>query len=105
VPRVLRAHVIARWNADFTWSFMEPRIHARGFAQQTGPLEAEDGVVLDLAFRGELPVKLVWMSRAAALGDLAATVGHATVERSRTIDRIKRNASVPSPHIGISSRS
>jgi GNAT superfamily N-acetyltransferase len=105
VPRVLRAQVLARWNAAFTWSFMEPHIHTRGFAQRSGPLEAEDGVMLHLAFRGDLPAKLVWMSRAASLADIAAAVAQPTAEMLRGMERLSRYVSVPSPRIGTSSRS
>lgn len=79
ISRVCAAYALTRWNTDFTWGFVEPRMHAAGLSQAYGPHEAADGLTVRLAWRNNLRLVLVWMSADALLADLARRLGDATM--------------------------
>ena len=79
ISRVCAAYALTRWDTAFTWGLVEPRLHAGGLSQAYGPHAVAEGVMLHLAFRGDLPAVLIWMSAEALLADLARSVDHAPV--------------------------
>lgn len=104
VPRISRAYALTRWDIASNWSLMEPKIHALGLAQASGPFRVEDGVMLHLAFRGDLPALLMWMTREAMIADMAAAVDQAVRENALRMETASTIMSPRSRH-GISSRS
>ncbi|MGO8920288.1 MAG: hypothetical protein ACLQJR_30680 [Stellaceae bacterium] len=79
ISRVCAAYALTRWNTDFTWGFVEPRMHAAGLSQAYGPHEAADGLTVRLAWRSNLRLVLVWMSTSALLADLARGLNDTTM--------------------------
>jgi hypothetical protein len=79
ISRITAAYAHTRWNTGFTWGLVEPRLHALGVSRAYGPHDVAEGVMLRLAFRGDLPAVLIWMKTDALLADLARTVGQATM--------------------------
>ena len=79
ISRITAAYAHTRWNTGFTWGLVEPRLHALGVSRAYGPHDAAEGVMLRLAFRGDLPAVLIWMKTDALLADLARTVDQATM--------------------------
>jgi hypothetical protein len=104
VPRVSRAYALTRWDIATNWSLMEPKIHALGLAEASGPFRVEEGVMLRLAFRGELPALLMWMSREAMVADMAAAVDQ-TVRENALRSETLSNTMSPRSRQGMSSRS
>ncbi|HXZ00636.1 MAG TPA: hypothetical protein VEI03_11590 [Stellaceae bacterium] len=74
ISHICAAYGHTRWNTEFTWGFMEPRMHARGLSRAYGPHAAAEGLLVRLPFRGDLPTVLLWMTTEALLKDLAASV-------------------------------
>ena len=74
ISHVCAAYAHTRWNTEFTWGFMTPRMHAGGLSRAYGPHEAADGLLVRMPFRGDLPTVLLWMRTGALLADLAASV-------------------------------
>lgn len=79
VSRVCAGYALTRWDTAFTWGLVEPRLHVGGLSQAYGPHSVAEGVMLHLAFRGDLPAVLIWMSAEALLADLARSIDHAPV--------------------------
>lgn len=79
ISRVCAAYALTRWNTDFTWGFVEPRMHAAGLSQAYGPHEAADGLTVRLVWRNNLRLVLVWMSAGALLADLTRSVDHTSM--------------------------
>ncbi len=79
VSRICAAYALTRWDTQFTWGLVEPRLHAGGLSQAYGPHQVAEGVTLRLPFRGVSPRVLIWMSRAALLADLARSLDREAV--------------------------
>jgi hypothetical protein len=79
ISRVCAAYALTRWNTDFTWGFVEPRMHAAGLSQAYGPHDAADGLTVRLAWRSNLRLVLIWMSAEALLADMARSLDHAAM--------------------------
>jgi hypothetical protein len=72
VPRLSRAHAHARWNTDFTMSFMADGVLRGGYADRVGYTHVEeDTVALDLTPMGPISGALLWMPTTQLLTDLA----------------------------------
>ena len=104
LPRISRAYAYSRWDTAWTWGLVEHKTHAKGLVRANGPYEVEESVLLHMAFRGELPLLLMWMGRDAMLSDVAEIVDQATVDSSRRIERPSTYWSAPLRQ-GTSSRS
>lgn len=87
LPRISRAYAYSRWDTAWTWGLVEHKTHAKGLVRANGPYEVEESVLLRMAFRGDLPLLLMWMGRDAMLSDVAQIVDQATVDSSRRIER------------------
>jgi len=87
ISHVCAAYALTRWDTEFTWGFMEPRMHAGGLSRAYGPHQAAEGLLVRMPFRGDLPTVLLWMSRNALLADLAAGVDAAMVASERYAHR------------------
>lgn len=83
ISHVCAAYALTRWNTEFTWGFMEPRMHARGLSRAYGPHDAADGLLVRLPFRGDLPTVLLWMTTDALLRDLTAGVEATMIAHER----------------------
>ncbi|HTS93078.1 MAG TPA: hypothetical protein VMG55_13805 [Stellaceae bacterium] len=94
IPRISRAYGYTRWNTEYTWALIEPRTHELGLARANGPYRVEERIILNLGFRGHLPLLLMWMPRDAMFEDIADIVDQATVESSRRMETLSTN---PSP--------
>jgi len=105
VPRISRAYGYTRWNTEYTWALIEPRTHELGLARANGPYRVEERIVLNLGFRGHLPLLLMWMPREAMLDDLAEIVDQATVESSRRMETLSTSSSPPAARQGMRRRS
>src|SRR6266700_2750852 len=105
MPRISRAYAYSRWDTAWTWGLVEHKTHAKGLVRANGPYEVEDSVLLRMAFRGDLPLLLMWMGRDAMLSDIAGIVDQATVDSWRRIERPSTKRSEPARRPGISSRS
>jgi GNAT superfamily N-acetyltransferase len=105
LPRISRAYGYTRWGNAFTWALIEPKTHELGLARANGPYEVEDGVMVHLAFRGDLPLMLMWMGADAMLDDIERIVDQATVESWRRIETLKTNKSSPVRRQGMRRRS
>jgi GNAT superfamily N-acetyltransferase len=79
ISRICAAYALTRWNTEFTWGFVEPRMHAAGLSQAYGPHDAADGLTVRLAWRSNLRLVLIWMTTAALLSDLARSLDHTTM--------------------------
>lgn len=95
LPRISRAYSYSRWDTAWTWGLVEHKTHAKGLVRANGPYEVEESVLLRMAFRGDLPLLLMWMGRDAMLSDVADIVDQATVDNSRRIDRPRTYWSAP----------
>lgn len=105
MPRISRAYAYSRWDTACTWGLVEHKTHAKGLVRANGPYEVEESVLLRMAFRGDLPLLLMWMSRDAMLSDVARIVDQATVDSWRRIERPSTKRSELPRRQGISSRS
>ncbi len=70
LPRISRALALTRWNTDFTYSFVEPKLVEKGVATRYGYTRVEAGVEWLNSFRGSCSFCLVWMPRDQLLADL-----------------------------------
>lgn len=105
LPRISRAYAYSRWDTAWTWGLVEHKTHEKGLVRANGPYEVEESVLLRMAFRGDLPLLLMWMGRDAMLSDVADIVDQATVDSSRRMERPSTYWSEPPVRQGISSRS
>jgi GNAT superfamily N-acetyltransferase len=105
IPRISRAYGYTRWNTEYIWALIEPRTHELGLARANGPYRVEERVVLNLGFRGHLPLLLMWMPRNAMLEDVEEIVDQATVESSRRMETLSTRPSPPAARQGIRRRS
>ena len=96
ISHVCAAYAHTRWNTEFTWGFMEPRMHAGGLSRAYGPHEAAEGLLVRMPFRGDLPTVLLWMRTDALLADLAASV-EATMIAGERYPHGERFAARPTP--------
>jgi GNAT superfamily N-acetyltransferase len=105
VPKISRAYALTRWNIDYNWAVMEGKTHAMGLSRSNG-FHVEPKVVTRLkAWRDDLTVLFLWMSRDDILADIRATLDHATVESARLIEMQKSSMSPDASRHGMSSRS
>jgi hypothetical protein len=96
ISHVCAAYAHTRWNTEFTWGFMEPKMHAGGLSRAYGPHDVAEGLLVRMPFRGDLPTVLLWMRTEALLADLAASVEAAMVPRERYAHR-EVFAAAPAP--------
>jgi GNAT superfamily N-acetyltransferase len=105
VPKISRAYALTRWNIDYNWAVMEGKTHAMGLSRSNG-FHVEAKVVTRLkAWRDDLTVLFLWMSRDDILADMRATLDHATVESARLIEMQNSSMSPEGSRHGMSSRS
>jgi len=84
VPKISRAYALTRWNVDSLWAVMEPRIRDGGLARRQGFL-VEENIMFHLkAWRDDLKMLLVWMTRDEAFADITEIV-HRGVEERRPV--------------------
>jgi GNAT superfamily N-acetyltransferase len=105
LPRISRVYAYSRWDTTCTWGLVEHKTHAKGLVRANGPYEVEESVLVHMAWRGDLPLLLMWMGRDAMLSDVAGIVDHATVDNSRRMERPSTNRSLPPRSHGMSNRS
>lgn len=72
LPRISRALALTRWNTDFTYSFIEPKLVAKGIAARYGYSRVEPGIQWLNSFRGSCDFCLLWMPRDELLADMRA---------------------------------
>ncbi len=74
LPRLSRALALARWNTDFTVSFVDWKLVHKGIAARYGYKNVDDGVRIEGIVDDTFDAALVWMSRAELIDDLSAFV-------------------------------
>lgn len=72
LPRISRALALTRWDTDFTYSFVEPKLVEKGIAARYGYTHIEPGIEWLNSFRGSCAFCLLWMPRDELLEDLQA---------------------------------
>ncbi|WP_282609912.1 hypothetical protein [Pelagibius sp. Alg239-R121] len=70
LPRISRALAYTRWNTRYTYSFIEPKLAAKGVAARYGYTNIEPGVEWLNSFRGSCEFCLLWMDRDQLLADM-----------------------------------
>jgi hypothetical protein len=80
LPRISRAYALARWNTDFTISFMSDAVLAGGMATRTGYTKIEpSGVDFAVSPVEAMRCNLVWMSCQEMLADLETVMASSTI--------------------------
>ena len=70
LPRISRALAYTRWGTQYTYSFIEPKLAAKGVAARYGYTNVEPGVEWLNSFRGSCEFCLLWMHRDQLLTDM-----------------------------------
>lgn len=70
LPRISRALAYNNWNTQYTYSFIEPKLAAKGVAARYGYTNVEAGVEWLNSFRGSCSFCLLWMHRDQLLADM-----------------------------------
>jgi hypothetical protein len=96
LPRISRALAYTRWGTDYTYSFIEPKLAAKGVAARYGYTHIEPGVEWLNSFRGSCRFCLLWMHRDQMLADLCSWLDLQTnAEEALLLNPgIRRNRSV-----------
>ncbi|NIA68698.1 hypothetical protein HBA54_08850 [Pelagibius litoralis] len=75
LPRISRALALTRWDTDFTYSFIEPKLVEKGIAARYGYTNIEPGIEWLNSFRGSCAFCLLWMPRDQLLADMQVWLG------------------------------
>ncbi|TQV78364.1 hypothetical protein [Denitrobaculum tricleocarpae] len=70
LPRISRTLAYTKWNTHYTYSFIEPKLAAKGVAERYGYTHVEPGVEWLNSFRGSCTFCLLWMHRDQLLADM-----------------------------------
>ena len=70
LPRISRALAYSKWDTRYTYSFIEPKLAAKGIADRYGYSHVEPGIEWLNSFRGSCSFCLLWMHRDELLDDM-----------------------------------
>lgn len=70
LPRISRTLAYTKWGTHYTYSFIEPKLAAKGVAVRYGYTNVEPGIEWLNSFRGSCAFCLLWMHRDQLLADM-----------------------------------